>query len=77
MEAWWGHLPLCPFKRWAALTEVSFHKNIIGNFMVYQDRLETNSYSYSDTQKIQNDFLPFLLLNLRLTLWLNRNKHIW
>jgi len=57
MEAWWGHLPLCPFKRWAALTEVSFHKNIIGNFMVYQDRLETNSYSCLGTRKIQVEFL--------------------
>jgi len=41
----------------AAVAEVSFHDNIIGNFMVYQDRLETYSYSYLGTRKIQNGFL--------------------
>ena len=46
MEAWWGHCSLCPFKRGAAVVEVSYHNNIIGNFMVYQDRLETNLCSY-------------------------------
>jgi len=30
-----------------------------------------------DTQKIQNDFLSFLLLFLRSTLLMNRNKHNW
>jgi len=34
------HCPL-PFKRGATEAEVPFH-NSIGNFMVYQDRLETN-----------------------------------
>jgi len=32
----------CPFKRRTMGTEVPFHNNIIGNFMVYQYRLETN-----------------------------------
>jgi len=59
MEAWCGHCPLCPFKRWAAVAEVSFHNNIIGNFMVYQDRLETNSYSFLGIRKIQNEFYNF------------------
>jgi len=57
MEAWWGHCPLCPFKRGAIVVEVSFHNSIIGNFMVYQDRLETNLYSYLGIRKIQNEFL--------------------
>jgi len=52
-----GPLPLCPFKRGVALAGVSFHNNITGNFMVDQDRLETNSYSYLGTRKIQNEFL--------------------
>jgi len=30
------------FKRRVTGTEVPFHNSIIGNFMVYQDRLETN-----------------------------------
>ena len=42
MEAWWDHFPLCPFKRGAVVAKVSFHNNTIGNFMVYQDRLEIN-----------------------------------
>jgi len=36
-----GIAPL-PFQKEATWAEVSFHNSIIGNFMVYQDRLETN-----------------------------------
>ena len=32
----------CPFKRGATGVEVPFHNNIIGNFMVYPYRIETN-----------------------------------
>jgi len=32
-------LSACPFKTGA---EVSFHNKILGNFMVYQDQIETN-----------------------------------
>jgi len=39
-----GHCPLCPSKRGEAVAKSSFHNSIIGNFMVYQDRLETNLY---------------------------------
>jgi len=59
MEAWRKHCLLCPSKRGEAVTKSSFHKSIIGNFMVYQDRLEANLCRYSGTQKIQNDFLLF------------------
>jgi len=41
METWRGHCPSA-FQKRATETEVRFHKGIIGNFMVYQDRLETN-----------------------------------
>jgi len=34
-------LPLFPFNRETG-AEVSFHNSIRGNFVVYQDRLETN-----------------------------------
>ena len=51
------HFLLCIFKRGATGTQVPFHNSIIGNFMVYQDRLEINIYSYSGTQIIQNNFL--------------------
>jgi len=35
-----GHCP-CPFISGATGTEVPFHRSIMGNCMVYQDRLET------------------------------------
>jgi len=71
-----GHCPACPFKTGATGAEVFFHNNFIGNFMVYQNHIETNLLRlYSHTQKIQNVFLCFLLLFLMSTLLLNRNKH--
>jgi len=45
--------------------------------MIDQDRLETNYCNYSRTHTIQNGFLYFLLLFLRSTLLLPKNKHIW
>jgi len=36
------HFPPCPFERGATEVEVPFHYRIIGNLMVYQDRLKTN-----------------------------------
>jgi len=42
MEAYRGHCPLL-FQRGAATrAEVRFHNSTIREFMVYQDRLETN-----------------------------------
>jgi len=42
MEAWREHCPLCSFKRGATGADVPFHNSIIGNFIVYEDRLEIN-----------------------------------
>jgi len=39
-----GHCTSCPFKRGAAVAEMPLHNGIIGNVMVYQDRLETNLF---------------------------------
>jgi len=36
-----GYCP-CPFKRGATGEKVPFHNRTIGNFMVYQERLEIN-----------------------------------
>jgi len=36
-----GYCP-CPFESEATGAKVPFHYRIISNFMVYQDRLETN-----------------------------------
>jgi len=38
-----GVTPPCPFKKEATVAEVPFPRSVMGNFMVYQDRLETNS----------------------------------
>jgi len=37
-----GHDWALPFQKEGNGAEVPFHKSIIGNFMVYQERLETN-----------------------------------
>ena len=50
-------IPPCPCETGATGPEVPFHNSIISNFVVYQDRLETNFCSYSRTQKIQNGFV--------------------
>jgi len=57
MEAWREHFVLYPFKRGTTGAEMPFHNSIIGNFMVYQDRLAINIYSYLGPQIIQNNFL--------------------
>jgi len=44
----------CPFKSGATGAEVPFHNRIIGNFMVYQDRLETKLLQlFAHTQNSQ------------------------
>ena len=57
MEAWRGHFPICPFKRWATGVEVPFHNSVIGNSWFIKIDFEKIYCSYSGTQKIQNNFL--------------------
>jgi len=54
-----GELPPLPFERGATGAQVPLHKSIISNFMIYQDRLETNlGYcSFSRTHENQDGFL--------------------
>ena len=52
-------ISLCPLKRGRRCI---VHHSIVGNIMVYQDRVETNFCSYSRNKKIQNGFQSFLLL---------------
>jgi len=40
---WRRHWPSCPLKGGATWAQVALHDNVISNFMIYQDRLETNS----------------------------------
>jgi len=37
-----GALPPCPLKEGETGAQVPLHNSIISNFMIYQDRLETN-----------------------------------
>jgi len=68
-----GAIGPCLYKMGA---EVPFHNRIIDNFMVYQDRFETNLLQLKRTYEIQNGFL-YLLLFLSSTLLLRNNKHNW
>jgi len=52
----------------------SFFITVYGNFMVWQDRIETNLSQLFAQQKIQNGFQSFLLF-LRSILLLNRQKY--
>jgi len=52
------------------------HNSIIGNFMVNKICLKQIYCSYSGTHNIQNGLLHFLLLFLRSTLLLNRNRYV-
>jgi len=71
-----GALFPCSFKREATGTEVTFNNSIVSDFMVNTIYLKQIHCSYSRAHNIQNGFLHFLLLLLRSTLLLNRNKHI-
>ena len=72
-----GHCLPCSFKREATGAEVTFFQNsIIGNFMVNKIYLIQIYCSHSRTHNNHNGFLNFLLLFLRSTLLLNKNKHI-
>jgi len=64
------------FIRGATGAEVPFYKSMIGNCMVYHDRIESNLlqiFAHPETL----GFLQFLLLFLGSTSLLNRNKHSW
>jgi len=70
-----GASPPCPFIKGAKGTAVPFMK--ISWVVVYQDRIEKIYCSYSRTQKLRTGFLYFLVILLRSTSLLNRNKHNW
>ena len=66
-------ISLCSFKRGRRHL---FHYSIVGNFMVYQDRIETNLLQLFAQQENSEWFQSFPLAFLRLILLLNRNKNI-
>jgi len=59
----------------ATQTEVTFSKSIIDNLMVYQDLLETNLLQLFAQLETSEWFSIILVLFLRSTLLLNRNKY--
>jgi len=72
----WGH-SLLTFLKGANVADVPFHNSIMRDFMVYQDRLETNLlqlFAYTENSEWFSNF-PFFFLSS--TLLLNRNKHNW
>ena len=66
---------------WCACTPTSnntaFHNIIAGNFVVYQDRLETNLLQLFGRPENSEWFSANFVVILRPTLLLNRNKHDW
>ena len=75
----WHDVRYCPFSSHKEATGSEGDllitvSQVISRFM----KIDWTIYcSYSPTQKIQNGFLQCLLLLLRSTLLLNRNKHNW
>jgi len=53
-----------------------FHHSIVGNFMVYQDRIETNLLQLFAQQGNSEWFSIISVVILRSILLLNRNKNI-
>ena len=69
---WQGHFPLLFQKGRRCI----FHHSIVGNFMVYQDRIETNLWQLFAQQKNPEWFSIISVIILRSVLLLNRNKNI-
>jgi len=59
----------------ATWTELPFYKSIIDNFMVYQDRIETNLLQAFAHLQTSEWFSIILVLIWRSTLLLNRNQY--
>jgi len=72
----YGAISPCSFKRGTTGAEVIFSYSIMGNFMVYQDRIETNLLQLFTQQENSEWFSSFMLLFLRSILLLTRNKRI-
>ena len=62
-------------KRRGTRAEVSFHHRIIGNFIVYQDRIGRNLLKMC-VHPENSDWFSIISF-IMSTLLLNRNKHIW
>ena len=74
----WHSIDPWPFIRRTTGAEVPFHYSIIGHFMVYKDRFETNLVQlFANTENSERfsiyNFCYYFLI--RSTLLLNRNKH--
>jgi len=72
--AWRRHCPPSFSKRRATGVKVSFHNRIIGNFIVYQDRIGRNLLKVC-VRPENSDWFSIISF-IMSTLLLNRNKHI-
>ena len=57
--------------------EAPFHKSVIGNLMLYHDRMEQIYCSFSCTYKLQYVFFIISGIFVRSPSLLNRNKRHW
>jgi len=65
----------CPFERRAMGTDVPFYSGIVGDFIVYRDRIETDLLKLCTHPENSEWFSVIFFIIFRSTLLLNRNKH--
>jgi len=74
MEAWRGNCP-SDLSKGATEMEVPLHNSIIGNFMVYQDRPETNLLQLFGHPENSEWFSIIFVIIFQNNIDGNRNKH--
>jgi len=67
---------LQPFQKWGSVG-VGALSYIMGNFMVYQYRLETNLLQLFAQPENSEQFSVSSVITFEVTMLLNRNKNIW
>jgi len=77
-EKWTNYMPrYLPFRKGSNGADVSFHNNIIGNFIVCQDRIETDLLKLCAHPENSEWFSVISVIIVEVKLLLNRNKHNW
>jgi len=72
-----GHCPPALSKGGGTGAEVPFHNNVIGNFVVYQYRVETNLLQLFAHRETSEGFSIISVIIFEVNILLNRNKHNW
>jgi len=77
-ENWTNYMSrYLPFRKGSNGADVPFHNSIIGNFIVYQDRIETHLLKLSAHSENSEWFSVTPVIIFEVKLLLNRNKHNW